>query len=229
MMTRAVMASAVISVILQTAAAAHERFKPPGDLLPDSGKGVVTDTIFYPRMRFPIEQGPAYASSHFYGVGGTRGPEGDSCDEVNYSYPWHDNFCEYRKSNLPLCPSGGHQGQDLRPATCRANYYWAVAAEDGVIAQIGRFGVTLQTPDGTLYRYDHLNTHDLAVHELDKVSRGDRIGKISNNWLDRLPIHLHFDAKDAVLFGDKTAVVFVPPYSSLVQSYVKLMDSASTK
>jgi len=225
-MLKSVIASgfAVAILMSSTSTWADNRFMPPGDLLQDSGSGIANNAVFFPGIRFPIEQGPAFANSHFYSVGGQRGSDGDSCDDANYSYPWRDNFCEYRKSNLPLCSSGGHQGQDLRPATCRANYYWAVAVDDGVIVQIGRFGVTLQTPSGSLYRYVHLNTSELAVHELEKVSRGDRIGKISNNWIDKLPVHLHFDVKDTVMIGNKMEVVFIPPYTSLVQSYVKLMD-----
>ena len=202
-------------------AGADERFLAPGDLLPNSGSGVTSGAVLYPGMRFPIERGVAYAGSQFYGVGGLRGKDGDSCDDANYAYPWRDNFCELRKDNLPFCQSGGHQGQDLRPATCRANFHWAVAAEDGVIVQIGRFSVTLQTAAGTLYRYVHLNTADLAVRELQPVARGARIGRISNNWVDKLPIHLHFDVKDAVKVGPQTVVSFVPPYASLVESYLQ--------
>ncbi len=37
----------------------------------------------------------------------------------NYSYPWQDNFCETRDFQAGQCPGGfGHQGQDIRPATC---------------------------------------------------------------------------------------------------------------
>jgi murein DD-endopeptidase MepM/ murein hydrolase activator NlpD len=212
---------------LTTPAFADDRFLRPGDLIPGSGQGVTGTDVFYPGMRFPIEQAPAFAGSQLYGVGGLKGRDGDSCDDANYTYPWRDNFCELRKTDLAMCASGGHQGQDLRPATCRANYYWAVAAEDGVIAQVGRFGVTLQTASGTLYRYVHLNTSDLAVHEMQKVSRGDRIGKISNNWVDRLPIHLHFDIKDAVKIGEREEVVFMPPYTSLVQSYKTLLEQSN--
>lgn len=204
---------------MHCSAADDGRFMPPGDLIPGSGRGSADATVLYPNMRFPIEDGPAFAGSQLYGVGGLKGRDGDSCDDQNYSFPWRDNFCELRKSDLALCDSGGHQGQDLRPATCRANHYWAVATEDGVIAQIGRFGVTLQTAQGTLYRYVHLNTADLAVHELQRVKRGDRIGKISNNWVDKLPIHLHFDIKDSVRIGDDVRATFVPPYSSLVHAY----------
>jgi len=220
-MNKHIVAGALCALTLLGPASADERFLPPGALVPGSGSGIASDAVLFPAMRFPIEQGAAYANSHFYGVGGTRGREGDSCDDSNYAYPWRDNFCELRKTDLALCPSGGHQGQDLRPATCRANFHWAVAAEDGVIVQIGRFSVTLQTANGTLYRYVHLNTSDLAVHELQPVARGARIGRISNNWVDKLPVHLHFDVKDAVAFGGDTTVAFVPPYASLVQSYLK--------
>jgi len=227
-MIKSMILGVFIWVVSITSVLADNRFMPPGDLLPDSGKGIANSAVFYPGIRFPLEQGPAYGNSHFYGVGGMQGRDGDSCDHSNYSYPWRDNFCEFRKSDLPLCQSGGHFGQDLRPATCRANYYWAVAVDDGVIAQIGRFSVTLQTASGTLYRYVHLNMSDLAVHELKKVSRGDRIGKVSNSWVnDRLPMHLHFDVKDSIMIGNKPEVVFIPPYTSLVESYVKLMDGAS--
>lgn len=220
-MNKQTVAGALCALALLGTASADERFLPPGALVPGSGSGVAAETVLFPAMRFPIEQGAAYANSHFYGVGGTRGREGDSCDDANYSYPWRDNFCELRKADLAFCPSGGHQGQDLRPATCRANFHWAVAAEDGVIVQVGRFSVTLQTANGTLYRYVHLNTSDLAVQEMQQVARGARIGKISNNWVDKLPVHLHFDVKDAVAFGNDTKVAFVPPYASLVQAYMK--------
>lgn len=225
-MKKLVLAGVLCAFALPGAASADERFLPPGELVPNSGSGVSSAAVLYPAMRFPIEQGPAYANSHFYGVGGQRGREGDSCDDANYAYPWRDNFCEFRRADLPFCKSGGHQGQDLRPATCRANFHWAVAVDDGVIVQVGRFSVTLQTASGTLFRYVHLNNSDLAVRELQTVARGARIGKISNNWVDKLPIHLHFDVKDTVTVGERTVVAFVPPYSSLVQSYKQLNSGA---
>lgn len=226
-MNKHTIAGVLCTFALLGSASADERFLPPGALLPGSGSGVSSGAVLYPTMRFPIEQGLAYANSHFYGVGGTRGREGDTCDDANYAYPWRDNFCELRKADLPFCQSGGHQGQDLRPATCRANFHWTVATEDGVIVQVGRFSVTLQSASGTLYRYVHLNTSDLAVRELQPVKRGERIGKISNSWVDKLPIHLHFDVKDAVDIGGQTSVVFVPPYASLVQSYARLHGTAA--
>jgi murein DD-endopeptidase MepM/ murein hydrolase activator NlpD len=220
------MRTAILAACLLTltsgSALSENRFFAPGDLLEGSGIGVKSKAIFLPGIRFPLEEGPAFANSQFYGVGGQRGNAGDTCDKANFSYPWRDNFCEFRKADLPLCQAGGHQGQDIRPATCELNRYWAVAVDDGVIVQVGRFSVTLQNSAGTLYRYVHLG--DVAVKELDKVSRGDRIGKVSNHWVGDLPMHLHFDVKDTVTVDGKAKPVFVPPYSSLVASYVELMD-----
>lgn len=209
-------------LVAGAAARADDRFLPPGDLLPGSGEGIAVTEILYPDLRFPLEEGPAYANSPTFGPGGARGGGGEECDAVNYSYPWRDNFCELRRSDIALCVSGGHFGQDLRPKTCEDNTHWAVAAADGVIAHVGRFSITLQSRDGTLFRYVHLAMDELAVAELDTVKAGDRIGKVSNDWLTWLPVHLHFDVKDTVRIGDATRIVFVPPYSSLVRAYGRL-------
>jgi len=200
-------------------------FMAPGDLIADSGTGVATDTVFYPEMRFPLESGPAYANSNAYAPGGFKGGGGDQCDTVNYSYPWRDNFCEFRRSDLAVCGAGGHQGQDIRPATCEASKHWAVAADDAVVAHVGRFAVTLQSASGTLFRYVHLDMETLQVKPLDHVSKGSRIGKVSNSWLtDTVPIHLHFDIKDMIEVEGQAKAVFLPPYSSLVASYQALEE-----
>ncbi|MFW8634778.1 M23 family metallopeptidase [Cribrihabitans pelagius] len=197
----------------------HARFLEPGDLIANTGAGVTSTRVFFPDMRFPLESGPAYANSHAYAPGGFKGGGGSECDPVNYSYPWRDNFCEFRRADLPLCASGGHQGQDIRPATCEAGMHWAVAAEDGVVAQVGRFAVTIQSPAGTLYRYVHLDMESLQVEPMDRVSKGGRIGKVSNSWLSELPVHLHFDVKDTVRADGDVKAMFLPPYTSLVQAY----------
>ncbi|SDQ33710.1 M23 family metallopeptidase [Pseudovibrio sp. Tun.PSC04-5.I4] len=200
------------------------RFMAPGDLIEGTGEGIVSKAIFFPNMRFPVESGPAYAKSHAYAPGGFKGGGGSECDEANYSYPWRDNFCEFRRADLPVCASGGHQGQDIRPASCEASKHWAVAADNGIVAHVGRFAVTIQTASGTLYRYVHLDMDTLQVKPMDKIAKGSRIGKVSNNWLTKLPIHLHFDAKDTVLLDGQAKSVFLPPYSSLVASYQLIMD-----
>ena len=151
---------------------------PPGDLEPNSGRGRHNSTVYFPNIRFPLEQGPAYLNSQVYRPGGMHGGGGGQCDNVNYSYPWRDNFCEERSWVVAFCPAGrGHQGQDIRPSSCRKDMYWAVAVEDGVIANVGTYSVTLQTANGVLYRYLHLNMDELAVEELDRVNKSARIGK----------------------------------------------------
>ena len=200
-------------------------YSPPGDLEPNSGRGRHDTTIYFPKMRFPLEQGPAFLNSQVYRPGGDHGGGGDQCDKVNYSYPWRDDFCEDRQWAIPFCPAGmGHQGQDIRPSTCKKDNYWAVAVDDGVIAHIGTYSVTLQAADGMIYRYLHVNMAELAVQELDKVNKGDRIGKVSN-WFGNASttIHLHFDVKGSIRVGDGRVVSYLPPYTSLVESYKRLM------
>jgi hypothetical protein len=96
--------------------------EPPGDLEPNSGTGRHDSTIYFPNIRFPLEQGPAYLNSQVYRPGGDHAGDGDQCDATNYSYPWRDNFCEARKWDVKFCPTGkGHQGNDIRPGTCKKN------------------------------------------------------------------------------------------------------------
>jgi murein DD-endopeptidase MepM/ murein hydrolase activator NlpD len=199
---------------------------PPGELQPGSGKGRHDSTIYFPQMRFPLESGPAFANSQVYRAGGMYGPAGDQCSSANYSYPWRDIYCEKRSWAMALCPDGkGHQGQDIRPATCKKDTHWAVAADDGVIANVGTYSVTLQAANGVLYRYLHLNIGDLAVEELDHVKKGDRIGKVSNWFGDTTTtIHLHFDIKGTIQVNGRSLVTYLPPYTSLVASYNTLMN-----
>jgi murein DD-endopeptidase MepM/ murein hydrolase activator NlpD len=219
-----------IGLVLSPKSSGHAdefRFDPPGALVPNSGTGAVGNVLFLQGIRFPVEVAPAYANSQVYGIGGMSGPWGSQCSEQNYRYPWHDNFCEKRSWDMPLCPSGkGHQGQDIRPATCEKDKYWAVAVEDGRIAKISRFTVTLFGNGGTLYRYLHLNSSSLQVHEGSLIKRGDRIGLISNNFGDApTTIHLHFEAKQMIVDSDGNKVmVFVPPYASLAESYKMLLS-----
>jgi murein DD-endopeptidase MepM/ murein hydrolase activator NlpD len=202
--------------------------KPAGQLEPKSGIGRQDTTIYFPDIRFPIEQGPAYLNSQVYRPGGDyggRGGSGSQCDSANYSYPWRDTYCELRRWDMKLCPSGkGHQGDDIRPATCKKDAYWAVAVENGIIANVGTFSVTLQTASGRLYRYLHINMNELAVSELDQVNKGDRIGKVSNFYTPGTPttIHLHFEVKAST--GYSKEVMFLPPYTSLVAAYKRLME-----
>jgi len=202
-------------------------YTPAGKLFPaKSGKGRVGDNYIYaPNIRFPIEKAPAYINSQLYGVGGWKGEKGSLCNKRNYQYPWHDNYCEKRGWEMPLCPTGkGHQGVDIRGATCEKRKYYAVAVERGVISYIGSYSVSLRGESGRTYRYLHLDSKSIQVKRGQKVKRGQRIGLVSDN-MGGTPtsIHLHFDVKQTIVVDGYSQRVFVPIYSSLVEAYRRLL------
>ncbi|WP_083853968.1 M23 family metallopeptidase [Sinorhizobium sp. CCBAU 05631] len=220
LLTGACLASLIASV------ASANDYGMPGDLERNSGQGYRSSAIFRPGMRFPIENGKAYANSQVYRPGGMNGGAGGQCDPKNYSFPWRDNFCEKRSRATPMCPSGqGHQGQDIRPGTCKAGLHWAVAAEDGIVTNIGSYSVTIQGRSGAIFRYLHLDMSNLRVKTLDSVVRGQRIGQVSN-FFGGTPttIHLHFEIKQAVVVNGRRIVTFVPPYTSLVAAHKAFAD-----
>jgi len=204
------------------------KYTPAGVLVPsNSGKGRFGDNYIYaPNIRFPIEEAPAYINSQVYGVGGMHGKRGSLCSQENYQYPWHDNYCEKRPWGMPLCPSGkGHQGVDIRGATCEDKKYHAVAVEDGVISFIGKYSVSLRGKTGRTYRYLHLDSKTLRVRRGQRVKRGQRIGLVSNNFGNtKTTIHLHFDVKETIVVNGYPQRVFVPIYSSLVDAYKRLLS-----
>lgn len=198
-------------------------YAPQGQLVNGSGKGRVDSKVFSPAMRFPMESGPAFANSQVWGKGGMNGGGGDQCDTQNFSYPWHDNYCETRTWDMPLCPAGtGHQGQDIRAASCKKDVHWAVAAASGTITSIGSYSVYLTAADGTRYDYLHMST--VQVKEGQKVKTGDRMGKVSNQFGgEATTVHLHFNIRQNVA---GVGAVYVPPYTSLVSSYERLLGIA---
>ena len=199
---------------------------PAGDLVEDSGTGQILQINYAPGMRFPIEAGQAYANSQVYGYGGYLGPAGGQCNAANYAYSWRDNFCETRGYGTPMCPSGhGHQGQDIRPATCSDGVHQALAAADGTITSIGSYSVRLMSDDGVRYTYLHLDKPSLQVAAGDHVTRGQVIGSVSNEFGDTATtIHLHFEIKMAVDTGGGIQNTSVPPYLALVDSYQRLLE-----
>jgi murein DD-endopeptidase MepM/ murein hydrolase activator NlpD len=211
----------ILALSLVVTPAAAFDYLPPGDLIPGSGDGRVDETVYAPDMRFPVENAPAFANSQVYNPGGSAGPPGHECDPSNYSYPWRDNYCEARDWDMPLCPAGqGHQGQDIRPATCDKDTHWAVAATDGTITFVGDYAVYLTAADGT--RYDYLHMSAMQVTAGQEAIRGARLGLVSNEFGgEPTTIHLHFNIKQNV---QGVGVVYVPPYMSLVQSYKRLID-----
>jgi MYXO-CTERM domain-containing protein len=195
-------------------------YNPPGVLVPGSGEGRVDEKVYAPAMRFPIEEGPAFANSQVWGIGGSQGPGGSQCSEGNFSYPWSDNYCETRSWDMPLCPSGtGHQGQDIRAATCDKDVHWVVASESGTVTNVGSYSVYITAADGTRYDYLHMGSVQVAVG--DDVAKGTQIGKVSNEFGGTpTSVHLHFNLRQNV---DGVGTVYVPPYMSLITSYQALV------
>jgi len=206
-------------------------YSAAGKLTPArSGQGRAGDQFIYaPGIRFPLESAPAYINSQVYGIGGLHGSRGSLCDAKNFSYPWHDNYCETRGWGMPLCPAGkGHQGVDIRPATCVKKRHIAVAVESGTITSIGKYTVYLRSTSGRTYRYLHLDSDTLQVRRGQRVKRGQRIGLVSDNMGNtKTSIHLHFDMKQTIRFNNgRSAKVFVPPYASLVDAYQRLLKGS---
>lgn len=193
-------------------------FRPAGELQTGSGSGVRMATIFAPGIRFPVEHVKAYLNSQVWGIGGFSGPRGSWRDPRNYAYPWRDNFCESRSRKTPACPSGaGHQGVDIRGNDHQDQTYWAVATEDGRISNVGSYSVTLMADSGIQYRYLHLKMKRLAIKQGTRITRGQKIGLISNDFGGTsTTVHLHFE----MLMNQRGAGFrHVPPYTSLVAAY----------
>lgn len=213
----------VAAALLLTPAVAQAQFSynPPGQLEAGTA-GRVDYQVYVPGMRFPIENAPAYANSQVWGRGGSQGPGGGQCDAQNYAYPWSDTYCEPRTWDMPMCPSGtGHQGQDIRASTCENRVHPAVAAEDGTITSIGTYSVTLVTANGTRHRYLHMDPGTLLVTQGMTVTRGQRLGFVSNAFGGTpTTIHLHYDIQQNV---SGLGNVYVPTYMSLVSSYEDLL------
>ena len=199
-------------------------YEPPGALHPGSGMGRVDEKVYEPGMRFPLEAGPAYPNSQVYGVGGYKGPSGSECDPKNYVYPWRDNYCEKRSWDMPLCPAGsGHQGQDIRAATCEGEVHWTVAAGAGTVTNIpegpGEYATYIAGNSGT--RYDYLHGMGTPLKVGQSIARADKVDRVSDVFGDTsTTFHTHFNLKqDVAGYG----FVYVPPYMSLVESYKVLM------
>lgn len=216
----AVVGSLVICVPMQVWA--DFSYQPPGQLVSGSGTGRVDQNVYVEGMRFPIENAPAYANSQVWGHGGMNGPGGGQCHANNFKYPWWDNFCESRSWEMPMCPGGtGHQGQDIRAASCEDKKHWAVAAVDGKITNVGSYSVYLRAADGTQHRYLHMDPPSVQVKVGDTVSKGKRLGRVSNAFGGTpTTVHLHYDLQQNI---SGLGQVYVPTYLSLVRSYQRLI------
>lgn len=204
--------------------------------------GVTDDSVVAPGMRFPVETGPAFLNSQIFGYGGggynygsgevyDNPNVGQENDARNFDYPWYDNFCEVRSHTLGLCEAGvGHQGQDIRPATCENGAYYAVATEDGYVRRVGDTHLLeIYGDSGLVYKYLHLDRPlEPGVEINERVTRGQRLGKISNKTgatSRSTTVHLHFEIWHGTSSGGvNTGAGPLPPYTSLVESYLELIE-----
>jgi hypothetical protein len=240
-------------------------YNSPGRLLPNTGfrgrDGRVDYTV-YAKIRFPLAQAPAYANSQSFlnwgdcdhtgrssRSGAKRAPYHcrvntkplvfDESVAENRAYPWRDNFCEHRSFLVGECPGGhGHQGQDIRPATCKLRNEGGdrcLPYQDNVMAV--RDGMILRAPGRELtylfvnvpgehirFRYLHMNPKMLdgdGVLSGRVVREGELLGKVGT--FDRREFgttyHLHFDTQVLTKYG----WTFVNPYMTLVTAYERLI------
>ena len=163
----------------------------------------------------------------------------------NYSYPWRDNFCEHRRYFVGQCPGGeGHQGQDIRPSSCKLfndgadrcqpYQHEVVAAHDGFILRAPKQeAVYLFINSANTHvrvRYMHMNPNQLDADGIlsgKLVHEGDLLGTVGNyNNRERgTTYHLHFDMQVPTRLG----WVFVNPYMTLVSAYERLIGARGTE
>jgi hypothetical protein len=242
-------------------------YRPPGELIANSGyrrAGGQPDRTVYAQIRFPIEQAPAYANSQSFMNWGDCYLKGrfprphdkgdayrcrlndkklvfDESATENYSYPWQDNFCETRDFQAGQCPGGfGHQGQDIRPATCSLkngeadrcvpDRYGAVAVRDGVVIRTPKQQAMLllvnSRTEHIRFRYMHMAPERLDTDGMvhgRRVAEGERIGVVSNyqGFQGGTTTHLHFD----VQVFTRDGWIWVNPYSTLIASYERLLGA----
>jgi hypothetical protein len=212
-------------------------YYPPGDLdSHDANRGRKGDRkVYLPNITFPLrlaaDQHP-HMNSQIWGHGGSgwdgKGEAGGSeCDPVNYDpMLQRDTYCEIRTWAMPMCPGGtGHQGQDIRPPTCKDNSWEVVAVVDGIITQVtSNTTVRLKGADGTDYWYLHMHPQSITVKVGQSVKQGDVLGHVSK-YMDGDPngttMHLHFQVRQTIRVDGKILSVYVPGYASLIAAYRK--------
>jgi hypothetical protein len=242
-------------------------YNSPGRLLPNTGfrgRDGLADYTVYAKIRFPLAQAPAYANSQSFlnwgdcdhtGRSSTSAAKGapyrcrvngkplvfDESALENRSYPWRDNFCEHRSFLVGECPGGhGHQGQDIRPATCKLRNEGGdrclpyqdnvLAVRDGMILRGAGRELTylfVNIPGEHIrFRYLHMNPRMLdadGVLSGRAVREGELLGKVGT--FDRREFgttyHLHFDTQVLTKYG----WTFVNPYMTLVSAYERLIGA----
>ena len=239
-------------------------FAAPGRLIENTGLNGLdgrNDWTVYAKIRFPLNA-PAFANSQSFLNWGNCDFTGTTLrrqkkDAVyhckvndkqlvfnesapeNRAYPWRDNFCEHRRYFVGQCPGGeGHQGQDIRPATCKLFNDGAdrcmpfndevVAVRDGMILRVPQREslYLLVNAPGEHVRFRYLHMHPGQLDEAGLVSgrtvkEGETLGKVGN--YDRVAngttYHVHFELQVPTRDG----WVFVSPYATLISSYERLI------
>jgi hypothetical protein len=241
-------------------------YHSPGDLLPGTGfkgKTGVPDYTVYSKIRFPMADAPAFANSQSFMNWGNCDATGrsgagmlgrvaayrcrvnsrtlvpDESAAENYSYPWRDNFCEHRFFFVGQCPAGlGHQGQDIRPSSCKQRVPAAnrcepyqhdvVAVRDGAVlrapGQEALYLVVNAPNERIRFRYLHMQPKQFDADGMVSgrlVREGEVIGKVGNYFKREraTTYHLHFDAQVPTKHG----WVFINPYMTLVAAYERLI------
>src|SRR5262245_6933230 len=214
-------------------------YHAPGDIMPGSGmrgNSGRTDYPVYSKMRFPLADAPAFANSQSFMNWGDCDQTGRVAigqredgtrtyrcrvnnvplvadESANYSYPWRDNFCEHRAFYVGECPGGlGHQGQDIRPSSCKQRIKGANRCEpyqhdvgagrDGMVlrspGQVSVYIVTNTANERVRFRYLHMSPKQLdsdGIISGRAVREGEVIGKVGNYFRREraTTYHLHFD------------------------------------
>jgi hypothetical protein len=218
-------------------------YRPSGDIIANSGfrkQGGRADFTVYSQIRFPLERIPAFIHSQSFRNRKSSDKPIDELVGSNNSYPWQDNFCEARNFGVGQCASGfGHQGQDIRPASCPPGGEGDVKSCDPrrQAVVVVRDGVVIRSPkqqaamlqinsrtEHIRFRYMHMNPAALDADGIlngRSVDEGEKIGVVSN-YLDHpngTSRHLHFD----VQVFTRDGWLWVNPYVTLISAYERLI------
>ncbi|MEJ2625856.1 MAG: M23 family peptidase [Pseudolabrys sp.] len=245
----------------------------PGFLIPGTGLkpglGGRADYTVYGDLRFPLKNAPDFANSQSFNNWGNCDTTGRSprrlgrkgmhytCrvngrslvfDESagrNYAYPWRDNFCEHRRYFAGQCPGGqGHQGQDIRPSSCKmfnAGADRCLPYPHDVVAPADSMVLRARHREALLFfvntasahlriRYMHMSPKHMDAAGLlsgRRVARGDDIGTVGNynDFAGGTTYHLHVDLQVPTEVGWS----LVNPYMTLASAYERLLGARGTE
>ena len=171
-------------------------YEPAGALIAGSGNGQSNSPIHLADMRFPIEVAPAYPNSQVYRPGGLYGEVVRNVMHRTTIIHGRIIFWKLVLNILCLC---AQMEQDIKdrtfvPAHCDDSTHWVVATENGTITVVGTYSVYLEGASGIRHRFLHMDMNTVTVNIGDYVTKGQRLGKVSNDFNGTpTTIHLHYD------------------------------------